>query len=146
MTPLITFASGAGDGEDYATAKYASLADFGIPTYYLRILTVYDRAWEIHAVAAVRFEQSWMILDNRIPDIRDAAKSTNLNPLFILGDARVRRVDAGQQSLPTDAANLVEEQIGRFLCPTCGNRRLSDLASLPRRSEVAFCRRKQPSC
>jgi predicted transglutaminase-like cysteine proteinase len=103
-TPLMTFASGAGDCEDYAIAKYAALIELGISANDLRLLAVYDRnARENHAVAAVRFEQHWLILDNLVADVQDAATSTRLNPLFVLGDQWVRRVDAVPPAQPITA-------------------------------------------
>ncbi|MDB5504144.1 MAG: hypothetical protein JWR89_4046 [Tardiphaga sp.] len=93
-TPLMTFTSGAGDCEDYAIAKYAALIQLGVSPDDLRLVVAYDRGTrENHAVAAVRLEQRWLILDNIAIDVRDDAGSTNLDPLFILGDQWVRRVD-----------------------------------------------------
>lgn len=110
-TPLMTFTSGAGDCEDYAIAKYAALIELGIPARDLRLLAVYDRdARENHAVAAIRFEQRWLILDNIATDVQDAARRTNLKPLFVLADQWVRRVDASQPP----PANEAFDQTGRF--------------------------------
>ena len=94
-TPLMTFASGAGDCEDCAIAKYAALIQLGIPSDDLRLVVVYDgEARENHAVAAVRLQQRWLILDNRAVTVQADADSTHMNPLFVLGDQWVRRVDA----------------------------------------------------
>jgi predicted transglutaminase-like cysteine proteinase len=96
-TPLMTFTSGAGDCEDYAIAKYAALVELGIPAGDLRLLAVYDRdARENHAVAAVRFKQRWLILDNIAADVQDVSRRTNLKPLFVLADQWVRQADASQ--------------------------------------------------
>jgi hypothetical protein len=67
----MAFKSGAGDCEDYAIAKYAVLIQLGVPSDDLRLLVVYDRdSLENHAVTALRFEQRWLILDNRTIDIK----------------------------------------------------------------------------
>ena len=108
-TPLMTFQSGSGDCEDYAIAKYAALIQLGVASDDLRLLVVYDRNLrENHAVTAVRFEQHWLILDNLTPEIRDDARATNFNPLFVLGDHWVRRVDAGPKPQPVEDQDQVD--------------------------------------
>jgi predicted transglutaminase-like cysteine proteinase len=42
--PLATFATGKGDCEDYAIAKYVALRDAGFPTDDLRVVLVRDRS------------------------------------------------------------------------------------------------------
>ena len=65
-SPLMTFASGAGDCEDYAIAKYEALREAGMASEDLRLVVVYNRpAHEDHMVAAARIEGRWVILDNR---------------------------------------------------------------------------------
>lgn len=64
--PLETIGDGAGDCEDYAILKLLALREAGIAAHDLRLLIVRDRAARAyHAVAAVRFEERWLILDNR---------------------------------------------------------------------------------
>ena len=43
MTPLMTFASGAGDCEDYAIAKYVALRQAGMAARDLRLVILHDR-------------------------------------------------------------------------------------------------------
>ena len=64
--PLATFASMQGDCEDYAIAKLVALRELGITAGDLRLLVVHERdAQALHAVAAVRLEGRWLVLDNR---------------------------------------------------------------------------------
>ena len=64
--PLATLQRGAGDCEDYATAKLAALRLAGLEANDLRLVIVHDdRRGEDHAVAAARLDGHWLILDNR---------------------------------------------------------------------------------
>lgn len=64
--PLATFTSRQGDCEDYAIAKLVALRELGFSDEDLRLLVVHERgAHALHAVAAVRFEGRWLVLDNR---------------------------------------------------------------------------------
>jgi predicted transglutaminase-like cysteine proteinase len=83
--PLATFASGAGDCEDYAIAKYVALREAGTVADDLRLVIVRDvRRNADHAVAAVRFEGEWLILDNRHLALVNAAEVPHFSPLFVL--------------------------------------------------------------
>lgn len=94
-TPLMTFASGAGDCEDYAIAKYVALREAGIAAADLRIVVVHDRArQDHHAVAAVRHDGRWLILDNRTLDIQEDIAIANFDPLFVLDSQGARRMVA----------------------------------------------------
>ena len=63
---LATFTSRQGDCEDYAIAKLVALRELGFSDEDLRLLVVHERgARALHAVAAVRFEGRWLVLDNR---------------------------------------------------------------------------------
>jgi len=65
-SPLATFASGKGDCEDYAIAKFAALLLAGVPPQDLRLVLVRNlRLQEAHAVLAARLGDRWVILDNR---------------------------------------------------------------------------------
>jgi predicted transglutaminase-like cysteine proteinase len=92
-TPLMTFTSNAGDCEDYAIAKYLALLELGIAEDDLRLLVVHLRTKdENHAVAAVRYQGRWLILDNRTLEIRDDTKIAEFDPLFVLDREGVRRM------------------------------------------------------
>ena len=94
-TPLMVFASHAGDCEDYAIAKYAALQQIGVSDDDLRLVVVHDQATrEDHAVTAVRYDGHWLILDNRTLAIRQDVDVAQLQPLFVLDDAGVRSVVA----------------------------------------------------
>jgi len=101
--PLATFASGRGDCEDYAIAKYVALRESGIAAEDMRVLLVRDLAVrEDHAVLAVREGGRWMILDNRsMAPIADS-DVRNFMPLFALD----------QEGVKLFAAPYVERAIG----------------------------------
>lgn len=64
-SPLTTFASGMGDCEDYAIAKYLALVEAGIGEPDLRVVLVRNtRRDGLHAVLAARLGDEWLILDN----------------------------------------------------------------------------------
>jgi predicted transglutaminase-like cysteine proteinase len=84
-SPLQTLGSGAGDCEDYAIVKYAALHELGILPDDLRLVIVQDDKYGGgHAIVAVRYEQRWLILDNRTTAILDAADVRHYRPLFTL--------------------------------------------------------------
>jgi predicted transglutaminase-like cysteine proteinase len=101
--PLATFASGRGDCEDYAIAKYVALREAGVAAEDMRVLLVRDLAVrEDHAVLAVREGGRWMILDNRsMAPIADS-DVRNFMPLFALD----------QEGVKLFAAPYVERAIG----------------------------------
>jgi predicted transglutaminase-like cysteine proteinase len=101
--PLATFASGRGDCEDYAIAKYVALRESGVAAEDMRVVLVRDMAVrEDHAVLAVREGGRWMILDNRsMAPIADS-DVRNFMPLFALD----------QEGVKLFAAPYVERAIG----------------------------------
>jgi predicted transglutaminase-like cysteine proteinase len=83
--PLATLASGRGDCEDYAIAKYVLLRESGVAVSDLRLLLVRDgSAGQDHAVLAVRDAGRWLILDNRSTIMPEASEARNLKPLFAI--------------------------------------------------------------
>jgi predicted transglutaminase-like cysteine proteinase len=84
-SPLATLASGRGDCEDYAIAKLALLREAGFAGEDLRFAIVSEKAspLESHAVAAVRLEGRWLVLDNRRLALVDAT-ALGADPLFVL--------------------------------------------------------------
>ena len=93
-SPLMTFASAAGDCEDIAIAKYVALREIGIDDDDLRLVIVHDRmASEDHAVTAVRFEDQWLILDNKRSDIRRDLSFEAFDPLFVIDGSSVRKAE-----------------------------------------------------
>jgi predicted transglutaminase-like cysteine proteinase len=102
-SPLMTFASGAGDCEDYAIAKYVALREAGFGAADLRLVIVHDHvANEDHAVAAVRHEGRWLILDNKTLDIRQDMSIAAFDPLFVIDGGGVKWAKA-RQSVPKDS-------------------------------------------
>jgi len=84
-TPLMTFATGTGDCEDYAIAKYVALSEAGIATEDLRLVIVHDRrVSEDHAVVAARVDGRWLILDNRHMNLLTDMQVRNVTPLLAL--------------------------------------------------------------
>jgi predicted transglutaminase-like cysteine proteinase len=84
-SPLQTLSSEAGDCEDYAIVKYVALRELGILPDDLRLVIVQDDKRETgHAVVAVRYEQRWLILDNRTMAILNAEDVKYYRPLFAL--------------------------------------------------------------
>ena len=89
--PLASFASGRGDCEDYAIAKYVALRESGVAAGDMRIVLVRDMAVrEDHAVLAVRQESRWMVLDNRRMALSEDNELRNLMPLFAIGPEGVK--------------------------------------------------------
>ncbi len=90
-SPLMTFASGAGDCEDYAIAKYVALREVGVSAGDLRLVIVHDHfANEDHAVTAVRHEGHWLILGNKTLDIRQDTSIAAFDPLFVIDSDGVK--------------------------------------------------------
>ncbi|WP_439374593.1 transglutaminase-like cysteine peptidase [Bradyrhizobium sp. DASA03120] len=84
-SPLASFATGKGDCEDYAIAKYAALREAGFPDPDMRLLLVRDRTVrQDHAVLAARLDGRWLILDNRWAGLREDNGELNFAPLFAI--------------------------------------------------------------
>ena len=95
-SPLVTFAHGAGDCEDYAIAKFVALRMAGISPDDLRIVIMRDTVHgEDHAVAAARLDGEWLMLDNRRMAMVADANTRNYRPLFVINqDGAMRYADA----------------------------------------------------
>jgi len=115
-SPLVTFATGAGDCEDYAIAKFVALRMAGVPPDDLRIVIIRDTIrGEDHAVAMARLDDHWLTLDNRRMAMVEDADVRNYRPLFVIDDRGVMRYDdtpplasaPRQDSGPAMAVNYV---------------------------------------
>ncbi|HKS20262.1 MAG TPA: transglutaminase-like cysteine peptidase [Bradyrhizobium sp.] len=94
-SPLVTFATGAGDCEDYAIAKLVALRLAGIPQEDLRIVIMHDLVRsEDHAVAAARLEGQWLMLDNRRMAMVEDVNIRNNRPTFVIDRDGVWRYEA----------------------------------------------------
>lgn len=115
-SPLATLARGAGDCEDFAIAKMAALKAAGIPSEDLRLVILRETARaEDHAVLAVRLQERWIVLDNRILVMLADNQITNYWPVFVADDAGVRayRYDSAPPQVPCyeqDVAYLISAQ------------------------------------
>jgi len=84
-SPLVTFAHGAGDCEDYAIAKFVALRQAGIAPDDLRIVIMRDTiGGEDHAVAMARLDGHWLTLDNRRMAMVEDVNVRNYRPLFLI--------------------------------------------------------------
>jgi predicted transglutaminase-like cysteine proteinase len=115
-SPLATFASGAGDCEDYAIAKFAALRMAGVSPEDIRIVVLRDLLHgEDHAAVLARLDGHWLMLDNRRMAMIEDIDVRNHRPLFVIDDGGVMRYDeqspsanaAGRDSAPAVAVNLV---------------------------------------
>jgi predicted transglutaminase-like cysteine proteinase len=91
-SPLVTFAHGAGDCEDYAIAKFVALRLAGIADDDLRIVIMRDTIHgEDHAVAAARLDGHWLTLDNRRMAMVEDAQVRNYRPTFVIDQHGIMR-------------------------------------------------------
>jgi predicted transglutaminase-like cysteine proteinase len=90
-SPLVTFDTGAGDCEDYAIAKYVALQMAGISAEDLRIVVVLnlDNNGEGHAVASVRLDGHWLILDNQQAAMVEDVNAGTYRPRFVIDESGV---------------------------------------------------------
>jgi predicted transglutaminase-like cysteine proteinase len=93
-SPLVTFAHGAGDCEDYAIAKFVALRLAGISPDDLRIVIMRDTIrGEDHAVAAARLDGHWLMLDNRRMAMIEDGYVRNYRPMFVIDQYGAMRYD-----------------------------------------------------
>jgi predicted transglutaminase-like cysteine proteinase len=107
-SPLETLASGRGDCEDYAIAKYAILREAGVAADDLRIVLLRDtQTREAHAVLAARDQGRWYILDNRRLGFYVDGDLPHYLPLFALNHEGVKLFAAPyavHERAPADAS------------------------------------------
>ncbi len=100
-SPLVTFNTGAGDCEDYAIAKYVALQMAGISAEDLRIAVVLELNGEGHAVASVRLDGNWLILDNQRMAIVEDVNARTYHPRFVIDESGV--MEYSDRPLPVSA-------------------------------------------
>ena len=89
--PLTTLATGRGDCEDYAIAKYVALREAGVAKSDVRLVIVRDLALaQDHAIVAARLEGRWLVLDNRRFILLEDHEMRRVVPLFVLDQDGVR--------------------------------------------------------
>jgi predicted transglutaminase-like cysteine proteinase len=95
-SPLVTFARGSGDCEDYAIAKFVALRKAGVAPEDLRIVVMHDLlGGEDHAVVAARLDGHWLTLDNRRMAMIEDSDIRSFRPTFVIDQHGVSRyVDA----------------------------------------------------
>lgn len=123
-SPLATFASGAGDCEDYAIAKFVALRLAGVPANDLRIVVVRDTMrGEGHAVAAARLDGHWLMLDNRRMAMVEDDDIRDYQPLFVIYRSAVMKyaealpARAPRQDAPLVVANEEAGARGGLISP-----------------------------
>jgi predicted transglutaminase-like cysteine proteinase len=116
-SPLVTFAHGAGDCEDYAIAKFVALRLAGISPDDLRIVIMRDTIrGEDHAVAAARLDGHWLMLDNLRMAMVEDGDVRNYRPMFVIDQYGAMRYDetpllasaTGQDAPPVAPNSAVE--------------------------------------
>jgi len=101
-SPLATLASGSGDCEDYAIAKFVALRRAGIAPEDLRIVVLHDTIHgDNHAVTAARLDGHWLMLDNRRMAMIEDSDVRNYQPTFVIDQHGVMRY--GDAPLLADA-------------------------------------------
>ncbi|MGJ5175738.1 transglutaminase-like cysteine peptidase [Bradyrhizobium oligotrophicum] len=94
-SPLVTFASQAGDCEDYAIAKFVALRLAGVASQDLRIVIVRDTARdEDHAVVAARLDGRWLLLDNQRMAMVQDGDARQVQPRFVMDDTGISMLQA----------------------------------------------------
>jgi predicted transglutaminase-like cysteine proteinase len=107
--PLETFATGRGDCEDYAIAKFVALMEAGVPAEDVRLVIVHDRnANDGHAVTAVYIDDGWVLLDNRWLTLVDDDKMHRMVPLFVIDQTGV----STYLRTPANTAALASASLG----------------------------------
>lgn len=87
-TPVEFMSRGAGDCEDYATAKFFSLKLLGVADQDLRVVAVNDQIQRIgHAVLTVSINGTRHVLDNRTDQVFPESRYTFYQPLVSMNEA-----------------------------------------------------------
>jgi predicted transglutaminase-like cysteine proteinase len=112
--PLEFLTIGAGDCEDYAIAKFVALRAAGVASEDLRLVILRDAIRnEDHAVASVRLDGRWWLLDNRRMAMVEDVSLLNHQPLFVIDGQGVRQyrdapLMAGAQQRKVEPAELLK--------------------------------------
>jgi predicted transglutaminase-like cysteine proteinase len=116
--PLATLASGRGDCEDYAIAKYVALREAGVAEDNVRLVIVRDLAnGEDHAIVTARLDERWIVLDNRRLTLLVDTDMPRVRPLFVFDRDGVKRFTpptavARRTQAPVDGAAAAPSALG----------------------------------
>src|SRR5271170_3266486 len=116
--PLATLASGRGDCEDYAIAKYVALREAGLAENDVRLVIVRELAsGEDHAVVAARVDETWIVLDNRRLTLIADTEMPRVRPLFVFDRDGVKRftppmAEALHAPAPSESAAAAPSALG----------------------------------
>ena len=115
-TPLMAFASNAGDCKDYAIAKYVALSELGVSTDDLRLIIVHLRnSKEDHAIVAVRLDGRWLILDNRTSEMRYDTDVADYDPTFVIQGDDVKRLKLSPPQMRTAEVRATHSPVKAML-------------------------------
>jgi predicted transglutaminase-like cysteine proteinase len=112
--PLVTFAKGAGDCEDYAIAKFVALQEAGVSADDLRIVILRDDIREEdHAVVAARLDGNWLMLDNQhMVMAEDQQVRDYYRPIFLIDRDGVKRYSS--ESPVSEGSRGYERGVGQI--------------------------------
>jgi len=117
--PLDLLAVGAGDCEDYAIAKFVALRAAGFAPGDLRLVIMRDTLrQEDHAVASVRLDGRWWLLDNRRMAMVEDVQLPNHHPLFVLDLNGVRHYRDAPTMAGTQMRMPEPAELSRFPRPS----------------------------
>jgi len=108
-TPAEFLASGGGDCEDYAIAKYFTLKELGVPVSRLRM--VYARTWQANGAHMVLAYYATpgaepLILDSLEGSIRRASERPDLIPVYTFNDDDLLYPQPGLPTIPISTGSF----------------------------------------
>jgi predicted transglutaminase-like cysteine proteinase len=90
--PLEAITIRNGDCKSYSIAKYAAARAAGFSADHVRLVTVHDRRYHFdHMVAAVYYNEAWLILDNLTNLLVRDTEKTDYEPTAVLDYKSARR-------------------------------------------------------
>jgi predicted transglutaminase-like cysteine proteinase len=137
--PLASLATGRGDCEDYAIAKYVALTEAGFSRNDLQLVLVRDRAVrQDHAVLAARLDGHWLILDSRRSELMNDFEAMSFTPLYAIDGRGVQLFAAPYaqrgllgREIEAAPAAAVEAEIGEWSGQDANNGSGVGLSLLP---------------
>jgi predicted transglutaminase-like cysteine proteinase len=120
--PLVTLATGQGDCEDYAIAKFVALREAGVAAADLRLLLVRDLlSRQDHAVLAARHDGRWLVMDNRWDALMEPVALARFQPLFALDHDGVKLFAAPYAQRPLHESETDVAPAGDDAAPIGGS-------------------------